>query len=424
MEYEYSRRTSMAIARNPLINPEALLAQTAYDLAAFIYQLSKEQLMQIFKTAEDQYTAPMASWIWFIPYAIYPFRKRSGDFTEAENLIKERDLTELKAFEAIIFMFDKENATWNEESANTILIRQLLKSMDRYDPAIQMTPQKLKELYSLLSICMSQRIALSKQLQAAENKLASIQEKNQPSKELIEKMINDFKAGMNTIKLAKTTVDKNQALTIIKTQIEEQQKKLKRMVDEEGVLQLEIEALLNQIVELNPIFKIPRLLLEKNNVYAEAVRVGKLAADAAVREYLARIADQMQRKQDLENLTAAAPDLSERIEAAERAKAEIASKQALIASRIKIAQEVKEDCEHSSVVKDDGFKLTLADLVSRQLEKSSALPKPVPEKQVVVVKQTDLMRERQSILEESGFFKSRANVAPKAESSCSHQPRK
>lgn len=428
MEYQDSRRIPMSIARDPLlINPEALLAQTAYDLAAFIYQLSKEQLMQIFKAAEEQYKAPMQSWIWFIPYAIYPFRTRSDDFAQAEHLINERDsaeLTELKAFASIMYMFDKENGTWNEESANTILIRELLKSMDGYDPNIQIAPQKLKELYSLLKECMNQRINLGYQLKTAESKLTSLREQNEPVKNIIEKNILDYKSAINTIRAAKKMADKERSLAIIKGQIEEEQQKLKIMTDVEEALQFEIATLLNKIVELNPIFKTSRLLLEKNDVYIEAVKVGKAAADAAVREYLVRIEDQKRRKQELADLTAAAPNLVERKETVEIAQAEIAAKNALIASRARVVQEVKEDCLKSAVINNDRFKTTLASLVLMQSRKVDSEPKPVPEKQVVVVKQTDLMRQRQAMLEQSGFFGGHANAAPKAESSCSHGPRK
>ncbi|MHB1222385.1 MAG: hypothetical protein ACYC0J_10355 [Gammaproteobacteria bacterium] len=407
----------MSIARDPLlINPEAIPAQTAYDLAVFIYQLPSEQLRGIISAAKEQYNAPMQSWMWGPLYYLFNFRGRSVDFIQAETLVDERiatpdHLTDVKAFAPYLHIVGKEDGTWKEESANTLLIREFLKHLKGYDHSIQMSLKKLQELSNLLNRFIELRIDLRNKLEKVENNLALACVRIAD----VERAIKYDRDRIETIRKSNFELEKRQEwIKKVNDAISQKQKQLAPIKAEEITLSLERATIIKDLTELNPAFNQARSMVETDDVYTEAAKIGKAAADGAKREYLTRVEEKKARDRDLAVLKMTAPKLAER-------KATVSIESHAPAAAIDIGasrvQDAKEECLKSSVLNNDGFKTKLTHLMQ-----SISGQRPVPTKQAVVVEQTDLMRKRQSLLEQSGLFGPRKEAAPKAESSCSHQP--
>lgn len=402
----------MSTTREPLlINPEAIPAQTAYDLAVLIYQLSPHQLREIISAAKQKYNEPMESWLWFLPYYVFDFRRRSEDFILSEVLTEERandsgDLTESKAFAPISFMLGKENATWKEGSANTLLMREFLMHLKGYDHSIQISPVKLRELAVLLTKCIELRITLNHQLDDVESKLAEVCTRIAD----VERAIKFDRNRIETIRQSDFELEQRKEwIRKVNDNISQQQKQLIPMKSEEMTLSLERASIIKELAELNPAFNNARAMLETEEMYVEAAKIGKAAADAAKREYLTRLEEQRARNQDLARLKKVAPKLTER--------KLVESSAPTIDMRASRVQDAKEACLKSSVINNDHFKSKLTDLMQ-----SISGHKPVLPKQAVVVEQSESMRKKQSVLERSGLFGAPRDTL--AESSCSHQPRK
>lgn len=403
----------MAIVRDPLlINPEAIPAQTAYDLANMIYTISSEELTQIFNEAKQEYDAPHASWVWSALYYVLSLRVRGQDFTEANSLIENREassLTESVAFAPVKKIFDKEEGTWYEGSANTLLMKVLLRHLKGYDHDIKMSAQKLKELYDLLNICMNKRIELNHQLKEIESQLdkvcAEIADKER-------EYIGPHQYRINQIPNLSLEIEPGKRQEWIrkeKAHIREKQALLKPLRDQEDVLSIQRMKVMSKLVELNPSLNLSRRLLEEDNMYLEAAKVGKAAEEAAIREYIVRVKDQRARNKELTSLAAAAPKLTER---KAMVKLEAALPGAAVNLGVSRAQEALAMCKKSTVVSDDLFKSRLTTLMQ-----SLTQTKPLPEKQVVVIEQSQMMREKQSLLEAAGLFGAPAVASKKPEHS-------
>lgn len=404
---EVFKEKNMAIVRDPLlINPEAIPAQTAYDLAHMIYSITSEELAEIFNEAGSSYNAPNQSWLWSAAYYLFALRSRGQDFLDANALIENRktSLTESAAFAPVKKIFDKEDGTWYEGSANTLLMKALLNHLKGYDHEVQLSARQLKQLCKLLDSCITKRIQLNHQLKEIENQIrilhADLAEKER-------EMIEPHKHRIKVIPTLDFSADKRREwIKAENERLKTNDALLKPLRDQADALSIQRAKVLSQLVELNPALNHSRIMLEEDELYSEANRVAKIAYDAAMREYIVRVKDQRVRNNELTLLASTAPKLDER-------KAMAAMNKVLPGASVNLsvvrAKEAKEVCAESGAVTDDLFKSRLTTLMQ-----SMCGNKPLPPKEVVIVEPSQLMRERQATLNAAGLF---GAVPPKSEKS-------
>lgn len=149
------------MANTRLINPIHNLTQTAYDIAHFLRHVSPDKYAELLKDASETYGY---SYVYF-------WRNRVLELNAALDEVKTKNTTE----QALTWFYDfikKEAGGWEENSANVILLRRVLKELNHYDPTLSL--EALRELKGLLLIAISERITAEEKVQAEKEKLEAI----------------------------------------------------------------------------------------------------------------------------------------------------------------------------------------------------------------------------------------------------------
>lgn len=325
--FAISWRNPMAESR--LRDPIHNLEQTAYDLAYYIRHVNQTEFLAIVSEVRKEYGAPKDSWFWSWFYS----RNRVATLdTAIKELQPKTTVTEDKTVPPAESAQDVDAKTksidavkkllneggWEDSSANTKLLEQLIKKLHRYNPNFILIERERIILKELLIIAIDQRLKVEEQMNNEELKLKQINDdKIRKEKELLQMQADLLRKQEEVIESEnklRDLSDKKQAndIDFIKAEKEHQarlaefQEKLKlievQKIEREGVIndldklkeakESELESARQKLLLLNPEFDIKKLsLTEVEAIMREAKKVG----EAAVWTYL-KERDEIQRK--------------------------------------------------------------------------------------------------------------------------------
>ncbi|VVC74809.1 hypothetical protein AQUSIP_00810 [Aquicella siphonis] len=225
-----------------LINPLHSLTQTARDLAFYLRHINRDEFLQVMTEVRESYGAPAESWLWFVFYSrarraqldqiidelkqtppvneeqlpvdnMPDLQKSDTESLSKSDIIKPSDLGEREdagslsksadgalAMSAISKQTPKpksiievvksmlQEGGWEETSANTNLLRAMLKKLHNYDPGVELTLNEIRVLKDLLFLAIDQRLQAEAKLIEEEARLKAIDEETlRMKKELLSK---------------------------------------------------------------------------------------------------------------------------------------------------------------------------------------------------------------------------------------------
>lgn len=213
-----------------LINPLHNLEQTARDLAYYLRNINRDEFLRLMTDVRKSYGGPADSWFWFMFYS----RSRRGQLDQIINELQKgqdvnaghqvedtadqekSDVDKLsksdivvtskhveevesidslsKSLDILLSASEKDNQSdkpktiteivsailhdqdggWEETSANTTLLRAMVKNLHNYDPKVELTLTEVRELKGLVFDAIEQRLQAEAKLLAEETRLREI----------------------------------------------------------------------------------------------------------------------------------------------------------------------------------------------------------------------------------------------------------
>lgn len=388
--------------RNPLHN----LVQTAFDLALYLRHVSLDEFIDVMTEVRNKYAAPKESWLWFMFYSRY----RLGQLDQAIHEMKSESSESLddddtgKMILNAVTTILKEGG-WEDTSANTNLLRALLKQIHGYDPGAALTIDEIYELKDLLFVAIEQRIAAEERLSQEEQRLKEIDEQKiklekevlRKQEELLRKQeeIYDNESRLKLLEVEQSK--KDAALKLIELErelrmmeLKDYEEQLEQIEHERHKREEELETARQTLLLLNPDIDIRKMgFNEIESVMSEA----KLVAQAAVKTYLHERNEILRQKQERENLrgkmSSAKKSLSGKnlggIAVSSTDKIDSEELQKLDAEKLERQAEVKKLCQSRQKGNDQGVKALLERLFKMKKDESSRMEaqREADEKRVV-----------------------------------------